>query len=338
MTVALAASLDDNGGDLCPAKRRPLLLRALATAMLLGVLLLALDTGAMSERLASIKRESLLLVVVILAAQYLLACARWHFILRQLHVPLDARQAVSIYGIGALANMLLLVSIAGLSARGVLLVRSGSDVSRAGAALAAERLAALTGLFICFVLALVPGYALMQPHLGAIDASRFALAVLTLSAVGSLAAWALWRFNAIRRFFKDLKSAFASWRTTLLLVLASTLIIYLGFAGIAALARGMNIAVEPVFFISVMPIVVCVTSLPISIGGWGVREGMMVAGLSLFHVPAESAFALSVSFGLIGVAVVLLLAGASAMLASPTASGDADRGPDSRQARCGAPN
>jgi hypothetical protein len=41
-----------------------------------------------------------------------------------------------------------------------------------------------------------------------------------------------------------------------------------------------------------------VTSLPISVAGWGVREGAMVVAFGYVNVPAESAFAMSVLFGL----------------------------------------
>ncbi len=42
-----------------------------------------------------------------------------------------------------------------------------------------------------------------------------------------------------------------------------------------------------------------VTTLPISIAGWGVREGAMVAAFSLVGVPVEGALVLSILFGLL---------------------------------------
>jgi hypothetical protein len=46
-------------------------------------------------------------------------------------------------------------------------------------------------------------------------------------------------------------------------------------------------------------------ALPISAGGWGVREGALVAALALVGVERASALLLSVELGLIGTLVAL---------------------------------
>jgi len=39
--------------------------------------------------------------------------------------------------------------------------------------------------------------------------------------------------------------------------------------------------------------------LPISVGGWGVREGSLIAAFALVGVPPEVALAASITFGII---------------------------------------
>jgi glycosyltransferase 2 family protein len=39
-------------------------------------------------------------------------------------------------------------------------------------------------------------------------------------------------------------------------------------------------------------------AIPISLGGWGIRESSMVVGLASFGVPEASALALSISYGI----------------------------------------
>jgi uncharacterized membrane protein YbhN (UPF0104 family) len=51
--------------------------------------------------------------------------------------------------------------------------------------------------------------------------------------------------------------------------------------------------------------VALLTSLPISIGGWGVRETAMIGLLGLVGVPASAALVLSVELGLITMAASL---------------------------------
>jgi hypothetical protein len=75
------------------------------------------------------------------------------------------------------------------------------------------------------------------------------------------------------------------------------------FAAIGAifvLARGSGIEVALVDCVLIMPPVMLVSALPISVAGWGVREGAMVIAFGLLGVPHESALILSVQFAVIG--------------------------------------
>src|SRR3990167_3630417 len=46
-----------------------------------------------------------------------------------------------------------------------------------------------------------------------------------------------------------------------------------------------------------VPMIIVAMSLPISIGGWGVREGAMITFFSLIGISKTAAFSLSVLFG-----------------------------------------
>jgi hypothetical protein len=71
------------------------------------------------------------------------------------------------------------------------------------------------------------------------------------------------------------------------------------------LGLGLNLHLSPLDCLVLVPPVILLTTLPISIAGWGVREGAMVYFLSLVGVPNSSALALSVLFGLINTLVSL---------------------------------
>jgi len=51
--------------------------------------------------------------------------------------------------------------------------------------------------------------------------------------------------------------------------------------------------------------VLLISMLPISIGGWGVREGAMVLALRGFGIPTEEALLPSILFGLCAVTATL---------------------------------
>ena len=72
---------------------------------------------------------------------------------------------------------------------------------------------------------------------------------------------------------------------------------------ILVLARGLDINVTWLDCLVLMPLVLLVTTVPVSIGGWGVREGAMMFAFGLIGVSEHSAFALSFLFGILVVAV-----------------------------------
>ena len=71
------------------------------------------------------------------------------------------------------------------------------------------------------------------------------------------------------------------------------------------IARSLAIDIGPLDCLMLMQPVALITALPISIGGWGVREVTMVMLLGLIGVSSEAALALSVQIGLINLIVSL---------------------------------
>lgn len=230
------------------------------------------------------------------------------------------RTALSIYGVGTLANLFLVTSIAGMTVRAALLVRRGEGLSGALASLTAERLAAIAGLGLCGGAGLVfaiPELQSLFQDLHYLSIAGFVLWGLIIS--GGMVFLLSWKFKGLRNFGIKVWMAFSSPRQALLLITISALVVLLGFAGMAALVFGMGLSIDLVFFVSVMPAIALISALPISVGGWGVREGAMVAGMSIFSVPADTAIALSISYGLGGLLVALLLGTTLALMGQYTA-------------------
>ena len=64
------------------------------------------------------------------------------------------------------------------------------------------------------------------------------------------------------------------------------------------LAAGLEIEISFLDCFFLVPPVILAMTLPISIAGWGVREGAMIVALGLIGVSQESALVLSILFGL----------------------------------------
>lgn len=67
---------------------------------------------------------------------------------------------------------------------------------------------------------------------------------------------------------------------------------------IALLAWALGVGLGLAAALTVVPIVMLISLLPISIGGWGVREGAMIVGLGLVGVESSDALLISIMFGL----------------------------------------
>jgi uncharacterized membrane protein YbhN (UPF0104 family) len=104
-----------------------------------------------------------------------------------------------------------------------------------------------------------------------------------------------------------------SLRTSLLPVRRSLLVGGLGVLGHGGvlmvtwlLGWGIELGAHWSAYAVVVPPVLIVSVLPISVAGWGVREGAMVAGFGLLGVASEKALALSILFGAVGTAAGLV--------------------------------
>ena len=70
-----------------------------------------------------------------------------------------------------------------------------------------------------------------------------------------------------------------------------------------SLGMGVGLTLSGAFII--VPITTLIMVLPISISGWGLREGAMIVGMGYLDIPAESAFALSLMYGILLLLIAL---------------------------------
>jgi uncharacterized membrane protein YbhN (UPF0104 family) len=102
----------------------------------------------------------------------------------------------------------------------------------------------------------------------------------------------------IKEYSGTARKVFLS-RTGLKVIMLSLLIHFSVACAVWLLARSMLIPLNITQVVLLMPVILFITAIPISIAGWGVRESAMVFVFGMVGMPAESAFSLSVSFGLV---------------------------------------
>jgi uncharacterized membrane protein YbhN (UPF0104 family) len=108
----------------------------------------------------------------------------------------------------------------------------------------------------------------------------------------------------------------------------SYIVVALNVAAVILFARGFGVPLMPSVAYLIVPVAVLLSTLPISIGGWGVREASLSYGLVLFGVAQAAAALLGLALGigmllaaLPGGIVLLLLGGQVRPALRPAGSG-----------------
>ncbi|MGI9381958.1 MAG: lysylphosphatidylglycerol synthase transmembrane domain-containing protein, partial [Methyloligellaceae bacterium] len=286
--LSISADRVESAGTSAVAPPSHLWIKVAVTALIGAVLLVYVDLGVVVEKVAALGRGHLAAILALLCAQLVFAGWRWHLILRALGEPVSFREDFRMYVAGAMANVLLLASVGGLSVRALLLVRRGTSLGVAALSLAVERLLVLSALIVAFVLgALVLRGELRQVDIEAMHSAALAAALILL--VGGFGLVVIYRFLQRRRSgspYPQLASLVRNPMQAVALFVSSALVLFLGFAVVAVIASALDVDVPLLLLLSVQPIIAVIASLPVSFGGWGVREGSMVVSLGILGVSA----------------------------------------------------
>ncbi|MDB2324475.1 flippase-like domain-containing protein [Alphaproteobacteria bacterium] len=299
-------------------------LQLLVSAGLLGGLLYYADLTDTLAIAAEVDPFVIFLCSMLLALLVVPASIRWRwFIARFLDKdksPPTLGMAVRVNTINVALNQLLPSTIGGDLYR-VFVARSlGLSLVSSMLATLGDRLSAL------IILVLVSGPALVIILQSAEDLfwlSRMDV-LLGLSALlcGGLAGLFLLRKHSyVTKAMKFFDISTLGWKTSGVInqVFVTSFIIQLTTLSVmTAITRTIGIEISLIVIFGVMAVSLLVSRLPISVAGWGVREGVSVSLFAIFGVSADLALATSIVYGLTELfAAILALSGtAIAALAS----------------------
>lgn len=284
------------------------------SGLLIWYLLGQVDLPAARDRLLQVAPGMLVLGIAIILVQTVLATLRWGAVLKAIGSALSFVAALRLFFIGAFFSQTLPSSVGGDGVRIYLAYRAGLPLGAAINGVMLERVATLIALVAVviatqpFLLARVGGEVAgwLVPVVIAFSLAALA-AVLVLSLLDrlpeGLRRWRLVRGLAV--LAGDTRKVFLAPRQTSIVLGWSALSHLNVTLALFVLALGLGLEVSLMDCLALFPPVLLVTALPISIAGWGVREGAMVAAFGLVGVPAEGALVLSLLFGLVAMAVSL---------------------------------
>lgn len=245
------------------------------------------------------------LVLVIILVTLLAIAKRWQLVVRlgSMDVPLFSLTEATF--IGAFFNQFLPSSVGGDFFRILAVRRYGASLNEAVTGVLMDRLFGFISLgILCLLIIPAEGQVLIGSDLK----WPFLLTMLLLGGVfgGGLLllfvplSWHAYFF--IRPFSSIIEMTQRAWRqrSLLLSILLSSLVAsILLISGLQVLMVAFDIPLTWGQGVVILPVVMLLTSLPISFAGWGLREGAMVVALGVYGVPQEKALALSLVYGVL---------------------------------------
>ena len=285
--------------------------KAAVTGLLIWLVFTEVNVVELKQHFSSIKGITIVYVLTLLCAQSLLAGIRWRIVMALFDRVLSLALTVRIYFEGLFFNQALPSTVGGDGIRIYRVFKLGLPFGAAFNGVLLDRVAGFISLIILVVIAQPILFRKIQEPQALIAfwlITAFGLfAIIMLLAMGSLPS-TLSRWRAIRGLVK------LSFGARQLLKTPSRSIPVLGYSLIGHLlmvsaafliAVDIGINVSIIDCIIIVPSVMLVATVPISIGGWGLREGAMVTAFGLLGAPAAEVAALSVAFGfcLIGVSL-----------------------------------
>ncbi len=282
------------------------------SALAIGVIVFTVDLAAAWQRMVNQNPWLVVMAAGVMVVQIGLGGLRWHVILRRLGVSAAVPDSLRLFYIAVFFNATLWGGVvAGDVVRAWLSYRARVSAGMAVSSVVLDRVAAVAGVSL-LVLATAP---LLVDRVGHVLTALIPAGIAAAGLVG-IAAVALigrlpvaWHRNRVLRGLQTLSRA----TRTIFLHPASALPA-LGLAVSAqtamalcafVLAASLNIELSLLDCLILMQPVALITALPISVGGWGVRETAMIGLFSLVGVPASAALALSMQLGLLAILVSL---------------------------------
>jgi uncharacterized membrane protein YbhN (UPF0104 family) len=286
-------------------------LKLLVSAILIGLLARSIDWRLAADRLAELAPAALAAAFALFVVLLVVNTVRWRIVMSAIGRALGFARTFRILYIGMFFNQTLPSSIGGDAFRVYLVHKNGIDLGGAITGIMLERVVTLMGLILLVVVTQPVVLARIGDHpAGWVFPALAGLAVLGVIVLMMLdrlpSRWLEWKpMQALVRLARDTRRLFLSPSYAV----SSIALGFVGFSlvsGIAfVLARALGIDITLVDCLVLIPPVMLVTTLPISVAGWGVREGAMVTALGFIGVNSTDALLLSVLFGLLGIIVAL---------------------------------
>jgi uncharacterized membrane protein YbhN (UPF0104 family) len=276
-------------------------------AVAIGLLVLlwrVADGQSAVDHLATAELAWLLAALVAVTGQLVLSALRWQLTAAQLGLVLTRQQAVREYYLSQIVNQVLPGGVLGDVGRAVR-ARAQAGLVISGQAVLFERLVGQVALVLLFAAAVlgtwaVPGGFDLPASLQFPVFVILAAAILTgMGAAIASPSLPTKTGTALAAFMANFRRAVWAREVRHRQVLLSIGTVVLNIAAFACCAAAVGVMLAPATSMVLVPLILFTMLIPITVSGWGLREGATAVLLPLAGATAAEGFAASIAFGLV---------------------------------------
>lgn len=274
--------------------RGRLLLRLVVSIGLLATVALAVDPARVVRHLGSLHPGWVLTALALSALQLALSAWRWHFTAQRLDLHLPWRTALREYLLASFINQVLPGGVVGDASRAW---RHARETARTGPAVRAVIIERGSGQLVMALVA-VPAVLSLLGWAPAIPvwSTAAAAGLLLLLAAPLLPTVHTEEPPGMR---SDLRRALFSPGALPLQLIGSALVVATYLGVFLAAGRAIGATLPSLELVVLVPPILLAMLIPVTIAGWGLREGAAAAvWATAGHDPAEGA-AIAVAYGLL---------------------------------------
>lgn len=292
-----------------------LLLKIAVSFGILALLAAKTDVRKIATLLESVGGGTICVVAVLSVGQTVVTAYRWVLVMRGVGVPVGVWPAVQVVYVSLALNQCMPSYVGGDAYRIYWVYREGHRLALAARGVMIDRISAVIALVGMMAVGLPVVFARFPDP----AARTSLLAVLTCGLAGTAAFFGCdtmpesWRQVRVARELAELSAAarrLLLHGTDGVVIGALALVVHvLTASAMYTFADSLGLPLTWLDCVLLTPPIVLLAAVPISIAGWGVREGVMVGALSMVGISTEQALALSVLLGvaLLGNGLVGLL-------------------------------
>jgi len=292
-------------------KKIAVLLKVIVSLGLITFLINQVDFKGIVNILKNVDIKMIIYALTLLTIQVFIVTIRWQLVLKCQKIELDYKNTLQILWSGLFFNQAMPSSVGGDVIRGYYLKKQGMTLGRATLGVLMDRLFGMVGLVLLVLASLPLSFELINNPIARIGvlliASGISFTLLLVFFTDKLPG-NFSHFRVIKGFYllsQDGRHCISKNYNGLIIIIISVLIHLISVVTVMTMAIGLGINVEWSGFLLIIPLVTLMMVVPISIAGWGVREGVMVVGFGYLGVAPEAALALSILYGLLMLVVAL---------------------------------